>query len=134
MTLRGRVQSGTGRAAHFLSMFEEPYGRKTGMQVFPGSLNVGLDSPFDWFDPRWCHSVIHFNRVEYGGERDILLLPCRLSVAPGLRAFLWSTATAARDPADRRLAEVIAPVSLRDTYGLRDDDVIEIELVLKATS
>jgi hypothetical protein len=44
------------------------------------------------------------------------------------RAFLWTTTTAARDPAARRHVEIIAPVSLRATFGLEDGDRVEIEL------
>jgi CTP-dependent riboflavin kinase len=126
--IRGRVQSGTKQAAHWLSVFNAAYARKLGMPVFPGSLNVELDMPFDWFDARWQNAVIEFGRDEYGGERDILLLPCKLSTAPGAPAFLWSTTTAARDPRDRLLAEVIASVGLRATYGLKDGDPVAIEL------
>jgi CTP-dependent riboflavin kinase len=52
--LRGRVQAGKGDAAHWLSRFNDAYARKTGMAVFPGSFNVALDIPFDWFAPRWA--------------------------------------------------------------------------------
>jgi hypothetical protein len=33
---------------------------------------------FDWFDARYEAHRIWFGREEYGGERDILLLPCEL--------------------------------------------------------
>jgi riboflavin kinase, archaea type len=127
--IQGRVQSGTREAAHWLTLFQAAYARKIGMEVFPGSLNVALDAPFDWFDPRWSDAVIRFDRDEYGGERDILLLPCRLGCAPGVPAFLWSTTSAARDPADRLLLEIIASVGMRATFGLKDGDPIAIELM-----
>jgi len=130
LVIRGRVQSGTSQAAHWLSLFNAAYAQKLGIAVFPGSINVALDEPFDWFDARWETAVISFGREEYGGERDILLLPCSLSTAPGVSAFLWSTTTAARDARERLLAEVIAPVGLRATYGLRDCDPVAIELKL----
>jgi riboflavin kinase, archaea type len=128
--IRGRVQSGTSQAAHWLSLFNAAYARKLGIPIFPGSLNVALDAPFDWFDERWTTAVITFCREEYGGERDILLLPCSLSAAPDVPAFLWSTTTAAQDPRDRLLAEVIAPVGFRTTYGLKDGDAVAIDLRL----
>ena len=132
LVIRGRVQSGTKQAAHWLSVFNAAYARKLGTPVFPGSLNVELDSPFDWFDARWKNAVIEFGREEYGGERDILLLPCSLSAAPRVPAFLWSTTTAARDPRDRLVAEVIASVGLRTTYGLKDGDPVAIDLSVGA--
>jgi CTP-dependent riboflavin kinase len=129
--IRGRVQTGTHRAAHWLSLFNAAYALKLGMPVFPGSLNLELETPFDWFDARWDTALIELRGEEYGGERDILLLPCRLSVAPGMPAFLWSTTTAARDSGDRLLAEVLAPVGLRATYGLEDGDPVAVELNLR---
>ena len=134
VVLRGRVQSGAGNAAHWLALFNDAYARKTAMPVFPGSLNLGLDEPFDWFDPRWQHAIAWFGREEYGGERDILLLPCVLIRAPAVPAFLWSTTVAAKDPTERLVVELIAPVSLRTTLGLADGDIVEIELLLQPRS
>jgi CTP-dependent riboflavin kinase len=111
--LRGRVQAGKGDAAHWLFLFNDAYARKTGMAIFPESLNVVLDMPFDWFAPRWQSFIVWFGSEDYGGERDILLLPCVLSSLRSQRAFLWSTTTAARAPKDQRLVEIIAPVGLR---------------------
>ncbi len=126
--LRGRIQSGKGDAARWLSRFNEAYARKTGMPVFPGSLNVLLDEEFDWFAPRRRPHVVMFQREEYGGERDVLLLPCVLTGLGSLQGFLWSTTRAALNPLERRLVEVIAPVGIKATYGVKDGDPIEIEL------
>ena len=79
MRLSGRVQSGKGDAARWLAIFNAAYSRKTAMPVFPDSLNVTLDAPFDWFAPTIQKRTIWFGREEYGGERDILLLPCVLT-------------------------------------------------------
>ena len=42
------------------------------------SVQVALDHVFDWFDSSYEAHGIWFGREEYGGERDILLLPCEL--------------------------------------------------------
>lgn len=76
--LCGRVQSGKGDAAHWLRLFDAAYSRKLQMPVYPGSLNLALDHHFDWFAARYKASTIRFGREEYGGERDILLMPCEL--------------------------------------------------------
>jgi len=126
--LEGRVRSGQGDASRWLSRFAAAYARKLGMDVFPGSLNVALDRRFDWFAPEVQPHVVTFGREEYGGERDILLLPCRLASLDARRAFLWSTTRAARDSDDPRVVEIVAEVGLRATYGLADGDVVRIEL------
>lgn len=48
--------------------------------VYPGSLNLALDCEFSWFDSGYAPHIISFDRTEYGGERDIMLLSCDLNV------------------------------------------------------
>ncbi len=129
--LSGRIQSGKNDASHWLAKFHGPYCRKTGMELFPGSLNVRLDRKFDWYADGYQPSILQFGREEYGGERDILLLPCALPELGNRRGFLWSTTTAARDRPDEAVIEVITDVHLRKAYGLVDGDLIYVELILK---
>jgi CTP-dependent riboflavin kinase len=127
-TLIGRVQAGERNASHWLSEFNDAYSRKVGVPVFPGSLNVALGAPFDWFDPAIVSRTIPFDRTEYGGERDILLVPCLLTNLASEPAWLWTTTTAARDREDPWVVELIAVRNLRETYGLRDGSPVEIRL------
>jgi CTP-dependent riboflavin kinase len=133
MLLAGRVQSGKGDASRWLALFNTAYSRRTGMPVFPGSLNVALDTPFDWFAPAIEERTIWFGREEYGGERDILLVPCVLANLSAERAMLWTPTTAARNRPDPWVVEVIAGVNLRATYALSDGDVVEIRLLEAST-
>jgi len=126
--LVGRVQPGKGDASRWLGRFNAAYSRKLGMPVFPGSLNVALPEPFDWYAPALQPHVVWFGREEYGGERDILLLPCRLQNLGGQRAFLWTPTTAARDRPDPWVVELVAAVGLRATLGLRDGDEVVVAL------
>ena len=126
--LVGKVQGGFGDASHWLKLFNAAYSEKLGMPVFPDSLNIALDRAFDWFDARYEAHRIWFGREEYGGERDILLLPCELVSLDRRRAFLWTPTTAARDRRDPWVVEVVSDVNLRDQFGLRDGDVVEIEV------
>jgi CTP-dependent riboflavin kinase len=126
--LTGRVQAGTGDASHWLSKFNVAYSRKVGVTIYPGSLNVALGASFDWFDPAIVGRTIVFDRTEYGGERDILLVPCELSNLANERAWLWTTTTAARDRPDPWVVELIAARNLRETFGLRDGSTVEIQL------
>jgi hypothetical protein len=98
--LRGRHQSAKGNAAHWLQLFNAAYSRKLQMPVYPGSLNVALEHTFDWFAVRCQAHIIWFGREEYGGERDILLLPCELVDFERRKAFLWTPTTAARSRPD----------------------------------
>jgi CTP-dependent riboflavin kinase len=111
-----------------LKLFNAAYSEKLGMPVFPGSLNIALDHLFDWFDAHYEAHRICFGREEYGGERDILLLPCQLVSLDHRRAFLWTPTTAARDRRDPWVVEIVADVNLKDHFGLQDGDVIEIRV------
>ena len=128
MRLTGRVQSGKGDAARRLLALMDAYTFKIGVPIFPGTLNLKLEEPFDWFAPELLEDIVWFERIEHGGERDIVLLPCVLTNLQGNGAFLWSTTNAARDPALRRMIEIISPLDLRGTYGLVDGDAVEIEV------
>jgi CTP-dependent riboflavin kinase len=134
MVLRGRVQSGKGDAARWLTAFNDAYARKTGVPVFPGSLNVALDVPFEWSAPTLRDRIILFRGEEFGGERDILMLPCKLRTLGSQRAFLWITTNTVTESARRNIVEIIASVGLRDAYGLQDGDVVEVEILPAAGS
>jgi CTP-dependent riboflavin kinase len=129
LVLVGRVQPGKGDASHWLERFNAAYSRKLDMPVFPGSLNLALPHDFDWQAPELQPHIVWFGREEYDGERDILLLPCRLQNLDGQHAFLWTTTTAARDRPDPWVVEILAPVGLRATFGLRDGDEVTVELL-----
>jgi CTP-dependent riboflavin kinase len=127
--LRGRVESGQRDAGRWLAKFNDAYARKTGMPIFPGSLNLALEVPFDWLEPALQSAMIYFPGREFGAERDILMLPCRLRSLRSLRGFLWTTTNGASDPTRRGLVEIIASENLRDRYGLRDGDLVEVEVL-----
>jgi hypothetical protein len=61
-------------------------------------------------------SLAFHNRIcefgKYGGERDILLLPCGLDNLNTERAMLWNSTTAARDRSDPWVVELIASTKL----------------------
>jgi CTP-dependent riboflavin kinase len=100
------------------------------MDIFPGSLNLEMEDSFDWYAKQYQPHIVRFGRDEYGGERDILLLPCILPKFDLKPAFLWTTTTAAQDRPNKKLIEVITDVSLRASYGLVDGDAVEVELYL----
>jgi CTP-dependent riboflavin kinase len=113
--LAGKVQGGFGDASRWLKLFNAAYSEKLGISVFPGSLNIALDHVFDWFDARYEAHRIWFGREEYGGERDILLLPCELVNLDHRKAFLWTPTTANywRDRAQLHSGTRSRPVSAK---------------------
>jgi CTP-dependent riboflavin kinase len=126
--LAGKVQAGFGDASRWLNLFNIAYSQKLGMPVFPGSLNIALDHVFNWFEARYKPHRIWFRREEYGGERDILLLPCELVSLDHRKAFLWTPTTAAKDRPDPCVVEIVADINLRNHFALQDGDVVEIRV------
>lgn len=98
------------------------------MPVYPGSLNLALEHTFDWFASRYEAHIIWFGREEYGGERDVLMLPCELVDFERRKAFLWTPTTAARSRPDPWVIELVCDIKLRETYGLQNGDVVAFEL------
>jgi len=67
-TLTGRLQPGKNDASRWLSKFNDAYSRKAGMSIFPGSLNLALEHPFDWLAPRYQTHIRRFGRDEHRGD------------------------------------------------------------------
>ncbi|MDA0329646.1 MAG: DUF120 domain-containing protein [Gemmatimonadetes bacterium] len=124
--MSGRVESGHGDASRWLSRFNAEYATKAGMPIFPGSLNLRLNHLFDWSDEAIGPLLVEFARSEYGGERDILLLPCLLRSLGDMRAYLWTTTNGASSSHD--VVEIITSLGLRDHFGLSDGDMVELEV------
>ena len=81
MILVGVVRSGKGDFSHWLGKLESHYVRKTGLRLFPGTLNVHLtDSRYP--TPEEC---IRLEKEEYGGTVSVSIVPCRVF---GRQAFI----------------------------------------------
>ena len=70
--------------------------------------------------------LITLRRAEYGGQRDILMLPCVLTSLQGRPGVIWRTTLAEEDPGERHVLELLAEVNLRKTFGLQNGDVVEV--------
>ena len=71
MILEGRVSDGLGTAAPWFVPYREAYERKTGLKVFPGTLNLNIDRELRLLDPAYGAHLISMTSAEYGGPRDI---------------------------------------------------------------
>ena len=127
-TLEGRVESGGNDASKWLSLFNADYSRKLAMPIYPGSLNLRLPQPFDWLAPRHQPHIIRFGQEEYGGERNILLLPCALANLEHRRAFLWTAVHPTNGIEKGYVVEIVTDIKLRDAYGLDDGALVAVEL------
>jgi len=119
--LRGKVVSGMGNFSYWIEKFHEHYFRKTGMKLFPRTLNVHLDQPYVL--PK---QIIRSEGEEYGGSVSVNIVPCSIL---GMHAFILRTDANedGRGHHPRTIIEVATEVKLRDHLHLEDGDIVEIE-------
>jgi riboflavin kinase, archaea type len=100
---------------------QDHYYRKTGLKLFPGTLNVQLETPY-----RLPAKVLRLEGHEYGGAVSVSLVPCLIF---GRSAFILRTDAneEGRGHHPRTVVEVATDVKLRDHFQLADGDIVEIE-------
>jgi riboflavin kinase, archaea type len=120
--LRGKVVSGMGNFSYWIEKLADHYQRKTGMQLFPGTLNVELEQPYTL--PR---QVVRLEGWEYAGSVSVNIVPCSIL---GKSGFILRTDAneEGRGHHPKTIIEVAADVKLRDHFNLSDGDMVEIEI------
>lgn len=120
-TVKGRVASGEGNFSFWIEKLKDFYRAKTGMTFFPGTLNIHLDEDFE-LPPQ----PLRLNKEEYGGEVSVNIVPCRIF---GRKAFILRTVPRLGvEPNPKNVLEVATDIGLRATYGLKDDDLVEVQI------
>lgn len=116
--LKGKVVTGVGNFSFWIEKLRDHYLNKTGLQLFPGTLNIQLDAPFDLPSER-----ARLEAQEYGGTVSVNIVPCTIL---GRRAVILRTDKADGELQSRTILEVACEVKLRDEHQLRDGDVVEV--------
>ncbi|PZE19005.1 DUF120 domain-containing protein [Paenibacillus xerothermodurans] len=121
-TLRGKVVSGQGNFSYWINKLSGYYKAKTGMTLYPGTLNIMLDEPYDL-----PTDVIRLEKEEYGGSVSISIQEC---VFLGRKAFILRTDGNASGNGDhpKTIIELATDIRLRDYYSLIDGDIVEVNL------
>jgi CTP-dependent riboflavin kinase len=120
--LRGKVVSGRGDFGQWIERLSSHYEQKTGMRLYPGTLNVELTTDYS-LPP----DVIRLEAAEYGGRVSVSLVPCRIF---DRKAFLLRTDQNENGTGHhpRNIIEIATDVRLRERYGLQDGDWVEVEV------
>ena len=120
-TIRGKVVSGRGDFGLWIERLSHFYEQKTGMRLYPGTLNVEL--AFQYLLPL---NVMRLEAHEYGGRVSVSIVPCRIF---DRRAFLLRTdeneTGTGHQP--RKIIEIATDIRLRHAYNLEDGDSVEVE-------
>jgi riboflavin kinase len=120
--MRGKVVSGLASFGFWIDRLSSLYEAKTGMRLYPGTLNIELPEPYTL-----PSDVIRLDAREYGGRVSVSIVPCRIF---DRSAFLLRTDENERGVGHhaRNIIEIATDVRLRDVYQLQDGDWIEVEL------
>ena len=117
MILKGRVHSGKGDCAYWLAKLESFYTNKTGMKLFPGTLNVHLlEGTYEL-----PHDCLRLDKEEYGGAVSGKIGKCKIFVKP---AFILRPG----ENPPQSLLEIATDIKLREAYKLQDGDIVEVEV------
>jgi riboflavin kinase, archaea type len=120
--LKGKVVSGVGNFSYWIVKLQEYYFKKTGMKLFPGTLNIELEHPYSIPE-----KVIRLEKEEYGGTVSVNIVACSIF---GRKAFILRTDKNEQEQGHhvKTIIEVATDVKLRDRYNLNDGDVVEVEV------
>ncbi len=120
--LAGRVVSGVGNFGYWIDKLKDYYLKKTGLALFPGTLNVELDEEYSI-----PADALRLEGEEYGGSVSIYIVPCRIFDE---EAVILRTDSNERGEGlhPKTIVEVACEVKLRDKYRLKDGDVVRIEV------
>ena len=121
-SVQGKVVSGRAHFGFWIERLSSLYERKTGMRLYPGTLNIELPAPYSL-----PTNVIRLEASEYGGTVSVNIVPCQIF---DRRAFLLRTDQNERGVGhhSRNIIEIATDVRLRDAYQLTDGDWVEVEV------
>jgi riboflavin kinase len=121
--IRGKVVTGMGEGQYYISLlgYRRQFNRKLGFDPYPGTLNVKLSEPFEGNDA---------TAVDIEGFRDEIRTFGACKCYPvTIKDIGGAIIRPERSSYPLDLAEVIAPVNLRETLGVSVGD--EVELILE---
>lgn len=120
--LTGKVVTGVGNFSYWIDKLKEHYRRKTGLALFPGTLNVQLAEEYS-IPP----NSLRLEGEEYGGTVSINIVPCRIFEEEAV-ILRTDRSESGEGLHPKTLVEVACEVKLRDKYNLKDGDIVQIEV------
>ena len=119
---KGKVVAGLGEGQYYISLdgYKNQFGDKLGIEPYPGTLNLQLKEPFAHYEA-YAINIDGFKDAArtFGGGK------CYVIRIDGVKGAIIRPD---RSSYPLNLVEIIAPVNLRKTLGLKDGDEVEVIL------
>jgi riboflavin kinase len=119
--LTGKVVSGVGDFSDWITKLKDHYQRKTGLMLFPGTLNVQLREEYSI-----PSDATRLEGKEYGGTVSISIVPCRIFEEEAV-ILRTDRNESGEGTHPKTLVEMACQIKLRDKYQLKDGDIVHIE-------
>jgi riboflavin kinase len=131
ITLEGTVFTGLGEGAYYISKehYRKQIVERLGFDPYPGTLNIRLTADYD-IKTRMELDV--YPAIELKGfkneDRTFGLVKCYPAILEG--SIKCALITALRSHYDASVLEIIAPVCLRKSLGLKDGYKVKVEVCI----
>lgn len=124
MILEGKIVKGIGKAKIFINMMKDIFYKKTNMDLYPGTLNVELNKPYD------LTATYIIKAEEYGGKYNVQVQECTLL---GNKAYIVRSEKNLKKEGDydKNIIEIVSNLNFRKKYNLSDGKTIKISIVEK---
>lgn len=119
MILEGKIVKGIGKARIFVNMMKDIFYKKTNMELFPGTLNVELNRPYN------LTATYIIKAEEYGGKYNVQVQECTLL---GNKAYIVRSEKNLQKEGDydKNIIEIVSDINFRKEYNLKDGKALEI--------
>jgi riboflavin kinase, archaea type len=125
MIYTGIIKTGKNDFNFWINKLQAYYKEKTGLDLFPGTLNVHLiDAEFHI--PKNSR-LIRLEGYEYEGNVNVSIYPCRIF---GRKAFILRTDTDTGKHGDNaeQILEIATDFCIRKEHNLNDGDTIKVKI------
>ncbi len=127
--IRGKVFSGVGEGRYYVSLegYRKQFLEKLGFDPYPGTLNLKIPKEEMYFRRRLDEEegiLIEGFSTEDRTFGEVKAFRCRVDGVEG------AVVIPKRTHYPSEILEIIAPVRLRDKLGLKDGDVVEVEVLI----
>ena len=111
-----------GIAKIFVNMMKEAFYQKTNMKLYPGTLNIELNEPYN------LKSTYTIKAEEYGGKYDVQVQECVLLEQ---KAYIVRSEKNLKEESDyeRNIIEIVSNINFREKYNLKDGDLVKIQVL-----